>query len=70
MTTDGIAFGGLRVRTFAERTAYLAQLDASLDADEATLAPDQVRWRRIGPDAREVLRDIVRLDLWKATTGD
>lgn len=62
--------GHQETRSFADLIAYLNanlnDLDASLDADPATLTPDQVRWERIGTDARQVLRDIAT----RAREGD
>lgn len=53
-------FAGLRVRSVEERAAYLNDLDAALAVDPEVymLTLDQIRWRRIGPEARTVLREI------------
>lgn len=50
--------GRVRLRDHGERVAYLFALDRSLGLDGGR-TPEQERWRRIGPSARAIVREVV-----------
>lgn len=48
----------MRLRSLPKRLAYLYELDRSLGLDGGR-TPEQERWRRMGPSARQIVREVV-----------